>query len=131
MKRVLFFFSLLLAGAASLDAACLNKFVARQDGPGRQVVTLLTGTLTFDEASALASAIKSKSAPGIEWLDANGKVITRQLGDLKVVRPMPTACEGKPSGVVLSVTFLSVVNPTGTMRLKLTDGVIVAFEQQG
>jgi len=39
----------------------MNKFVSRPDG-NKQVVTLLTGKYTFDEAKALAAAINAGSA---------------------------------------------------------------------
>jgi hypothetical protein len=130
MARIVsaFALSLLIAGAAS--AACVNKFVSRTEGASRQVVTLLTGKLTFQEAQALAAAIRANSAPPIEWVDEKGKVIARQFGDLKVVRPMPVGCDGKTSGVVFITTFPTAVQPTHMMRVRIDANTTVDFEQQ-
>lgn len=112
-------------------AACMNKFVRRTEGGNRQVVTLLTGKLTFEEAKTLSAAIAAHQSPLIEWLDEGGRVITRQFGELKVVRPMPVGCDGRASGVVVVVTFLSVNTPTKKMTVKLDANTTVAFEEQG
>ena len=120
--------ALLIAGAAS--AACVNKFVSRTEGTSRQVVTFLTGKLTFQEAQTLAAAIRANAAPPIEWVDAGGKTIARQFGELKVVRPMPVGCDGKTSGVVVITTFPTSVVPTHTMRVKIDANTTVDFEQQ-
>lgn len=114
--------------AGSASAACMNKFVVRSERP-HQIVTLLTGKLTFQEAQALATAISKKQTPGLEWLDANGKAISRQFGELKVVRPMPVGCDGRASGVVLIATFPNAVPPVKKMMVKMGDNV-VEFEQQ-
>lgn len=119
--------SLLAANTAS--AACLNRFVARTDYP-RQIVTLLTGKLTFQEAQALAAAIQKKQAPGLEWVTEEGKLVARQFGDLKVVRPMPVGCDGKPSGVVMVATFGAAVPPSKKMFVKLNPDTTVVFDQQ-
>ncbi len=118
---------LLIANAAS--AACVNRFVSRTERP-RQVVTLLTGKLTFQEAQALAAEINKKSAPPIEWVDDGGKTIARQFGELKVVRPMPVGCDGKTSGVVMIVTFATSVLPNKKMLVKLNPELTVPFDQQ-
>jgi hypothetical protein len=60
---------LLVANAAS--GACVNRFVNRTDRP-RQVVTLLTGNLTFQEAQALSYCIQKKAAPPIYWVSEEG-----------------------------------------------------------
>jgi hypothetical protein len=123
-------FLLILALAPSVvHAACLNKFVRRSEG-ARQVMTLLTGKLTFQEADALSKAIASKQAPPIEWVDDNGKTIAKQLGDMKAVRPMPVACDNRTSGAVISVIFQSAAPPAKKMRIKLDDKTIVEFEEQ-
>ena len=116
--------------ATPLSAACMNKFVRRTDAGNHQVVTLLTGKLTFDEAKALSTAIMSHQAPLIEWVDEGGKTIVRQFGDLKVVRPMPVGCDGRASGVVVVVTFISVNTPAKKMNIKLDANTTVAFEEQ-
>ena len=112
------------------SAACMNKFVHRTEGPNRQVITLLTGKLTFEEAKTLAQAIASHQAPLLEWVDDGGKVITRQFGELKVMRPMPVGCDGRASGVVVVVTFLSPNTPGKKMSIKLDASTTVAFEAQ-
>jgi hypothetical protein len=116
--------------ATPLSAACMNKFVRRTEGTNRQVVTLLTGKLTFEEAKTLATAINSHQSPLIEWVDDSGKTIVRQFGDLKVVRPMPVGCDGRASGVVVVVTFLSTNTPLKKMNVKLDANTTVAFEEQ-
>ena len=116
-------------GVTAVHAACLNKFVRRSEG-SKQVMTLLTGRLTFQEAEALSRAISSKQAPAIEWVDDSGKTIAKQYGDMKAVRPMPVACEPKTSGAVVNVTFLSSFAPTKKMRIKLDANTIVDFEEQ-
>ena len=72
----------------------------------------------------------SHQAPLIEWVDEGGKTIVRQFGDLKVVRPMPVGCDGRASGVVIVVTFISVNTPAKKMNVKLDANTTVAFEEQ-
>ena len=120
---------LLAIGASSASAACMNRFVARTERP-RQIVTLLTGKLTFQEAQALAAAIDRKEAPPLEWVTAEGKTIAKQYGELKIVRPMPVGCDGKTSGVVLVATFASQMPPEKKMFVKLNADTTVAFDQQ-
>jgi hypothetical protein len=117
----------LTAGSAS--AACMNRFVARTERP-MQVVTLLTGKLTFQEAQALAKDIQAKKAAPLEWVDDAGKSVAKQYGELKVVRPMPVGCDGKTSGVVVIVSFATGITPTKKMVVKLTPETTVTFEQQ-
>ena len=119
--------SFVVAGAAY--AACVNKFVSRAEGP-KQVVTLLTGKLTFQEAQTLAAAIHANQAPPLEWVDDKGRVIARQFGDLKVVRPMPVGCDGRTSGVVLIATFPTGDTPTKVMHVRIDANTVVDFEQQ-
>jgi hypothetical protein len=131
---------LLLASAVSLalvalapvsaDAAvCVNKFLRRAEGP-RQVVTLLTGKLTFQEATALSQQISARTAPPIEWEDDKGKTIARQFGELKVVRPMPVGCDGKTSGMVATVVFATGATPSKKMHIKLDANTTVIFDEQ-
>jgi hypothetical protein len=110
------------------SAACVNRFVTRQER-SQQIVTLLTGKLTFQEAQSLAKDIAAKTATPLEWTDDKGKTIARQFGELKIVRPMPVGCDGRSSGVVLIVTFPSAFPPTTQMHVKIKDEV-VRFEQQ-
>lgn len=119
----------LLMAASSAWPACMNKFFRRSEGP-RQIITLLTGKLTFEEAEKLAAAIAAGEAPPLEWVDEKGKRIARQHGDLKVVRPMPVGCDGKTSGVILVVTFMSFNRPSERMLIKLGDAPPVEFEEQ-
>ena len=119
----------MFAAVEHASAACINRFVSRTERP-HQIVTLLTGKLTFQEAQALAAAIKAKEAPVLEWLDDGGKTIARQFGDLKVVRPMPVGCDGKSSGVVIIVDFPTNNNPVKKMIVKLNPETTVTFDQQ-
>jgi hypothetical protein len=119
-----------LSVASELHAAtCVNKFVRRTDG-AKQIVTLLTGKLTFQEAQALAQSIAEHRARPIEWISDDGKPIARQLGDLKVVRPMPVACDGKPSGSIIIVTFLSQLQPSKKMGIRFDPHMNVLFVEQ-
>jgi hypothetical protein len=127
--RLILTASVLLAAAAPASAACINRFVNRTERP-HQVITLLTGKLTFQEAQALAAAIKAKEAPALEWIDEGGKTIARQFGDLKVVRPMPVGCDGKSSGVVLIVAFPTNNTPVKKIIVKLNPESTVTFDQQ-
>lgn len=111
------------------EAACVNKFVYRQD-KARINMTLLTGKLTFQEAKELADAINTNKAPDLEWLDDKGKIITRSSGQVMAVRPMPVGCDDKKSGSVITATFLRNLPPSGKMIVRLTPELIVTFEQQ-
>jgi hypothetical protein len=129
MSRVLLVvFSMAFADVAS--AACMNKYVNRSEGKVRQIMTLLTGKLTFQEAETLAKAIESKQSPPVEWLDAKGKAIARQVGEMKVVRPMPVGCDGRSSGVIVVVTFSAITPPSSTISIRLDPNTVVEFEQQ-
>lgn len=114
--------------SSSLEAACANKYLARQEGV-KSSVTLLTGKLTFDEAKALAKAVREKKSAPVAWIDGSGKVIASQV-DFDAVRPMPVGCDGKSSGAVLSLTFLRNAPPTGTINVRFTPELVVAFEEQ-
>jgi len=119
-----------LALAAPLSAAvCVNKYLVRSEGP-RQVVTLLTGKLTFQDAQALSKAIADKSAQPLEWVDAKGKTVSKMFGDLKVVRPMPVGCDGRTSGVVMIATFLTPSKPVKKMNVKFKAKTVVVFNEQ-
>jgi hypothetical protein len=107
----------------------MNKFFNRPEG-NKQVVTLLTGKFTFDEAKALAAAINAGTAPAVEWLNDSGRSVARQLGPIKVVRPMPVGCDGKASGVIVVVTFMSPQSPKTKLQLKLDSGSAVTFDEQ-
>jgi hypothetical protein len=117
----------LVTGRAS--AACVNRFVARAERPN-QVITLLTGKLTFQEAQDLAKAIRDRQSGPLEILDDKGKTIARQFGDLKIVRPMPVGCDGKTSGVVMIVSFPLAATPSRKMIVKLDANTTVEFAQQ-
>jgi len=123
--------ALFLFAAAQLasGAQCVNKFVSTRQGV-REVVTLLTGKLTFQEAQDLAKAIRDKQSPPLEWVDDTGKTISKQFGPLEVVRPMPVGCDGKTSGVVLIVSFPAATSPKKKMNVKIDAKTTVAFEQQ-
>jgi hypothetical protein len=127
--RTLAALTALVLSAHAASAACVNKFVARTERP-LQVVTLLTGKLTFQEATELATAIQKKQAPPFEWVSEDGKTHAKQYGDLKVVRPMPVGCDGKSSGVVIIAQFGAVRPPEKAMIVKLTPDTLVTFEEQ-
>ena len=118
---------LLAANVAS--AACVNRLVSRTERP-RQLVSLLTRNLTFQEAQALPASIQKKTAPPLEWIAADGKSISKQFGELKVVRPMPVGCDGKTSGEVMIVNFATSSVPNKTMLVKLDPETTVTFDQQ-
>jgi hypothetical protein len=118
----------LAAADVAVAAQCVNKFVARRERQYQQV-TLLTGKLTFQEAQKLASDIQSGKAERLAWVDDKGKAIASQLGELKVVRPMPVGCDGRSSGVILTVNLMTVNPPVKKMLVKMPDAT-VAFEEQ-
>lgn len=127
----LFVFSLVLAVSAPVArAACMNKYVNRSEGKMRQVMTLLTGKMTFQEAEALSKAIESKQSPPVSWLDSHGKELARQVGEMKVVRPMPVGCDGRGSGVIVVVTFGTITPPSSTISIRFDANTTVEFEQQ-
>lgn len=122
-NRFFLTFTLAAVVSAQASAACVHRFVSRSER-NTQVVTLLTGKYTFQEAQELAKTAK------LEWLDDKGKVRAAQYGPLKVVRPMPVACDGKDSGVVMIATFLSVSAPSKTMVVRFDPNTTVTFEEQ-
>jgi len=127
--RLTSLFVVCLLAAETASAACVNRFVNRTARP-HQVVTLLTGKLTFQEAQELAANINKGQAPPLEWVNAAGKSVAKQYGELKVVRPMPVGCDGKSSGVVMIASFPSANPPSKTMLVKLDANTTVEFEQQ-
>jgi hypothetical protein len=118
-----------LLAADSARAACVNRFVSRTERQ-LQIVTLLTGKLTFQEAQALAADIKARKATPFEWVDEGGKLIAKQFGELKVVRPMPVGCDGKSSGVVVIASFATANTPSRKMMVRMAPDTTVTFEQQ-
>lgn len=121
---------LLFTAQLASGASCVNRFVQRREGPARWMVTLLTGKLTFQEAQTLARNIAEKRAAPVEWVDDRGKTIAKQFSDLRVVRPMPVACDDKPSGVIVVTQFLSAKPPSGKMLVKFDANTTVEFEEQ-
>lgn len=126
--RFIFVMALLWAPAAL--PVCMNKYVFRTQEMSKQVLTILTGKLTFQEAQELAKAIRERKAVPLEWVESNGKSIAKLFGELKVVRPMPVGCDDKTSGVVVTATFLTVMKPSGRIYLKLDGTNAVPFDQQ-
>lgn len=110
-------------------APCINKFTRRSDG-ARQNLTLLTGKLTFQTAQQLAAAIRQRKAEPLEWVDESGKTIGRQFGELKIIRPMPVACDANSSGVIMTVTFASANPPSRKIFVKFDSKTTVAFDEQ-
>lgn len=129
MKHLVLAAAAALALATSVEGACVNKFLNRSEGP-RQVVTLLTGKLTFQEAQKLAAEIAERKAAPVEWVEEKGATVAKQLGALKVVRPMPVGCDGKESGVVIIATFPTMRKPSGVMKIKFDEQTTVDFQQQ-
>ncbi|HYI10301.1 MAG TPA: hypothetical protein VEK57_14670 [Thermoanaerobaculia bacterium] len=119
---------LLYTDAASA-VECVNRFVSRTQRP-HQVITLLTGKFTFQEAQELAKKMNAGQAPLFEWVNDQGKLIAKQTGELKVVRPMSVGCDGKKSGVMVIASFLSVQSPSKKMFVKLDANTTVEFVQQ-
>jgi len=128
-------FLLLLASGVALavpqfsQAACVNKFLRRSEGP-RHTITLLTGKMTYQEASDWAKAVNGGQAPALEWLDEKGKLVAKSYGEVKIVRPMPVGCDGKASGVVFIAHFLNLQPPAKKMTVKLAANNAVQFEEQ-
>jgi hypothetical protein len=112
---------------AVAEAACMNKFVTRTEG-NKRIVTLLTGSITFQEAQELSKLVQSKKA-NVEWQDDKGKAIA-PAAEFQPVRPMPVACGDKPSGAVINVVFLTFANPSKSMTIKLGDISTVVFVEQ-
>ena len=112
-----------LSAQSSYAATCVNRFVNRSERQ-LQVVTLLTGKYTFEEAKAMAKNAK------LEWVNDSGKTIARQIGELKVVRPMPVGCDGKSSGVVMIASFGTMAAPSKKMLVKFNPETTIAFDQQ-
>ena len=113
----------MLSAQAAFGAACVNRFVSRSERQ-LQVVTLLTGKYTFQEAQAMARTAH------LEWLDESGKTVAKQFGELKVVRPMPVGCDGKTSGVVLIASFATTRPPSKKMIVKFDANTTVTFDEQ-
>lgn len=112
-----------LVAQTSSAATCINRFVTRSERQ-LQVVTLLTGKYTFQEAKDMAKNAR------LEWVNESGKTIARQIGELKVVRPMPVGCDGRSSGVVLIATFGTLATPSKKMFVKFDPQTTIAFDQQ-
>jgi hypothetical protein len=123
-------YALLIALAAqAASAACVNKYISQKEG-SKYILTILTGKLSYQEAYDLAQAVNSHAAPPTEWVDEKGRTISKQIGDLKVVRPMPVSCDGKPSGVVLTTGFMAGRPLSGKIYIKFDDKNTVALDEQ-
>lgn len=112
---------------AAAQAACMNKFVSRTEG-NKKIVTLLTGSITFQEAQELAKNVQAKKT-SVEWVDANGKTIAG-AAEFQPVRPMPVACGDKPSGAVINLVLLTFASPEKSMTVKLGEMATVEFVEQ-
>jgi hypothetical protein len=119
----------LLSGHAA-QAACVNRFVYRRASGERHVVTLLTGKLTYQAAKTLSAQIRDGKAAPLEWVSESGKTLSRQFGDLQVLRPMPVSCDSNTSGVVMSITFVGGSTPTKKISIKLDSNTTVVFDEQ-
>jgi hypothetical protein len=118
----------LISGDAA-RASCVNRFIYHAAG-ARHVVTLLTGKLTYQAAKALSEQIKDGKAAPLEWVSESGKTLSRQFGELKVLRPMPVSCDSNTSGVVMSLTFVGASAPAKKMSIKLDPHTTVVFDEQ-
>ena len=123
IRFVVLALAFILCASAASAATCVNRFVNRAERT-LQVVTLLTGKYTFQEAQAMAKTAK------LEWVDETGKTIARQFGELKVVRPMPVGCDGKTSGVVVIASFGTNRTPSKKMLVKFDAQTTVTFDEQ-
>ena len=115
--------------ASAAPAACVNKYIAQKNGP-RYILTVLTGRLSYPEAYSLAVKVNNHTAPPPLWVDEKGKTIAKHIGDLKIIRPMPVACDDKTSGVVLTTKFLAPRPPSGRIYIKFDDATTIALEAQ-
>src|SRR3954453_9699641 len=89
---------LLVVSTPVFAVECVNTFLTRSEAATKQIVTLLTGKLTFQEAQERAKPINQHAARPGEWLDDKGKLASRHFGECKVVRRMTVGCDGKTSG---------------------------------
>ncbi len=122
IRRLIPLAVIILLSFSQLSASvCVNRFLARSDG-ARQVVTLLTGKVTYQEAQGLTRT-------SVEWVDEKGNKVADAV-EIKILRPMPVACDGKASGVVMLATFLSVHPPSKIMFVKLGGSAPVEFTEQ-
>lgn len=130
-KRVLLpaVFLCVLGFASPAFAACVNKYVAQKSG-NKLSLTLLTGMLDFEDAKKLSEAIEKGSREPLAWVDGDGKVIAKQWGQLKVVRPMPVACGEKTSGVVVLAVFPTVNTPRKIVTIRFGPDLTVDFQAQ-
>ena len=123
------FTAALLSGNAA-QAACVNRFIYRASGV-KHVVTLLTGKLTYQAAKTLSAQIRDGKAAPLEWVSESGKTLSRQFGELEVLRPMPVSCDSNPSGVLMyAITFVGAHAPTKKMSIKLDSNTTVVFDEQ-
>ena len=65
----------------------------------------------------------------MEWVDECGNTIA-QASSFEPVRPMPVACDEKPSGSVINVTFLTFATPGKGLTIKFSEELLVYFDEQ-
>jgi hypothetical protein len=122
-------FTAALLSCNAAQAACVNRFIYRASGV-KHVVTLLTGRLTYQAARTLSAQIKDGKAAPVEWLSASGKTLSKQIGELEVLRPMPVSCDANPSGVLMAVTFIGASAPAKRISIKLDADTTIVFDEQ-
>lgn len=128
--RTLMCVLVVLAGWRSASAACMNKYISQKEPGSRYLVTILTGKLSYPEAYDLTQAVNERKAAPPEWVDEKGKTIAKHIGEMKLIRPMPVACDGKTSGVVLTTTFLLLRPLSGRIYIKFDEKTTVPLEEQ-
>ena len=128
--RTLMCVLVVLAGWRSASAACMNKYIAQKEDGSKYLVTILTGKPSYPEAYELTQNVNERKAPPPEWVDEKGKTIAKHVGEMKVIRPMPVACDGKTTGVVLTTSFLLARPLSGRIYIKFDEKTVVALDEQ-
>jgi hypothetical protein len=119
-----------IGASRAASAACMNKYIAQKEEGSKYLVTILTGKLSYPEAYDIARAVNDRTAAPPEWVDDRGKTILKHFGEMKVIRPMPVACDGKSSGVVLTLNFLAPRPPSGRIHMKFDEKTVIELDQQ-
>jgi hypothetical protein len=122
-------FTAALLSSNAAQATCVNRFIYRASGV-KHILTLLTGRLTYQAARTLSEQIKDGKAAPVEWLSTSGRTLSKQIGELEVLRPMAVSCDSNSSGVLMSVTFIGASAPTKRISIKLDADTTIVFDEQ-